>query len=149
MRHLTFHVVGVAAAQGSKKYVGHGRMVESSKAVGPWRESVRAAALAAMGDDWTPLDGPLHVAIAFHLPRPKGHYGTGRNAGVVKPSAPRYPAGKPDIDKLTRAILDAVTSAGAWRDDSQVVQLRANKVWSEPDTAPYTFIGVVPLGGAA
>src|SRR5690554_1458850 len=73
---LMVRVHGIPAPQGSKKYVGNGRMIESSKKVGPWREAVKAAILTATGHKPTTLDGAVQVDITFILPRPKGHYGT-------------------------------------------------------------------------
>ena len=70
--------------------------------------------------------GPVSVKIAFYFPRPKSHYGTGRNAGLLKDSAPRNHVSKPDLDKLVRCVLDALTSV-AYYDDSQVVEVRARK----------------------
>ena len=43
-RHLAFTVRGIPGAQGSKRHVGHGVMIESSKKVKPWRSDVKAAA---------------------------------------------------------------------------------------------------------
>ena len=61
-------------------------MVESSKRVKPWRRQVAAAYRDHCFGDM--LDGPVSVTVDFYLPRPKSHYGTGRNAGALKPSAP-------------------------------------------------------------
>ena len=130
-RTLNVVTVGVPAPQGSKRHVGNGRMIESSRHVKPWRESIRAAALAAMGEGWTPLDGPVVVDLTFLMPRPKGHYGTGRNAGALRPSAPASHTTKPDLDKLVRAVLDALTSAGVWHDDSQVWGIAATKEYAD------------------
>ena len=55
------------------------------------------------------------------MQRPKSHFGTGRNAGKLKPSAPKYPAVKPDVDKLSRAVHDALTIANVIDDDSRIV----------------------------
>ena len=131
-RTLSFTVAGVAAPQGSKSLLGHGALVESSKRVAPWRADVRAAAMSAMGDGWQPLTGAVDVDIEVFLPRPKSHYGTGRNAQTVKHTAPTHPTGRNsgDADKIARAILDALTSAGVWRDDSQVVDLGVSKQWA-------------------
>jgi Holliday junction resolvase RusA-like endonuclease len=132
---IRFRVNGRPAPQGSKRHVGNGRMVESSKAVGPWREAVRAetqryAPLWHVAEDGeTPLI--WDVCLNFYLPRPKGHYGTGRNRSQVKPSAPPRPAGRPDLDKLARAVLDGLTAGGAFADDAQVVGLITAKWWCE------------------
>ena len=125
---ISFRVVGIPAPQGSKRHVGNGRMIENSKKVGPWRESVKAAALVAIGDGASfPMRGPLKVTIEFTLCRPKGHYGTGKNSDRVKDSAPYFQESKPDLDKLVRSTFDALTEAVIWMDDAQVVELVASK----------------------
>jgi Holliday junction resolvase RusA-like endonuclease len=138
---ITIEVRGLPAPQGSKRHVGRGIMVESSKAVGPWREAVRAEtqrtmkALAVPGTPGGvpgPLAGPLVVLAEFHLPRPKSHYRTGRNADRLRDSAPAFPFGQPDVDKLARAVLDGLTAGGAWIDDAQVVSLGARKTYGLP-----------------
>lgn len=109
-------VRGIPAAQGSKRHVGGGRMVESSRAVGPWREAVRAETQRALDGLRAGYDGPVSVILVFSLPRP-----------ASTPKKVRYPAKRPDLDKLARSTLDGLTEGGAWRDDSQVVRLLAYK----------------------
>lgn len=113
-------VYGEPAPQGSKRHVGNGRMIESSKKVKPWREDVRAeCALAVITDAGDPLrfDGPIRVRLTFTLRKPS--------------SAPKtritWPCKKPDIDKLARSTLDAMTSSGLIADDARVVELFAAK----------------------
>lgn len=137
MTALSFTVAGTPAPQGSKRYLGRangkGVMVESSKKVAPWRADVRSAAEQAMdGRDWSHLwDSPLFVRVHFRFDRPKSHYRTGRNAHLLRDAAPDRPAGRPDVDKLTRAVLDALTGT-VWRDDSQIVSLWVSKVYGNP-----------------
>lgn len=81
----------------------------------PWRNSVAwALAAAHEGPPWT---GPVGVHIVFTMPKPK--------------SAPKtkhtWPIKRPDLDKLMRAVLDAGTEAGVWKDDSQVVVAAESK----------------------
>ena len=101
----------------------------------PWRDNVRAAAVTVVDVIRHPWDGfntdPVSVQITFTFARPTAHFGTGKNADQVKASAPPFPSSHSigDIDKLVRACLDALTDAGIWKDDSQVVQLHALKVW--------------------
>lgn len=120
-----FTVLGTPAPQGSKRHVGRGIMVESSAKVKPWREAVKAA--YSWDDVAFPGPAPVVVRVEFFLARPQGHYGTGKNAGIVKDSAPRFPAGKPDIDKLLRSTLDGLGEAGMWGDDAQVVTVLGEK----------------------
>ena len=70
MSAVEFIVYGLPAPQGSKRHVGRGIMVESSKAVKPWREAVKWAALEARAGR-PPMDGPIAAQIIFTLPKPK------------------------------------------------------------------------------
>ena len=131
---LVIEVHGVPAPQGSKRHVGGGVMVESSAKVKPWREAVRATVVdllvAPVGEDWAPdrLD-PIALDVVFTLARPASHYRTGKRADQVKPNAPADPVGRPDLDKLVRSTLDALTDAGALVDDARVVEVRAVKAY--------------------
>lgn len=123
---LTVKVYGLAAPQGSKKSYGGGVMVESSAHVKPWREAVVWAVrqqIARQGR-WRPLGGAVEASMVFSFRRPKSHYGTGRNAGQLKPSAPAWPAVVPDLSKLARSTEDAVTTAGGYQDDALIVSYR-------------------------
>lgn len=121
-------VLGIPVPQGSKR-VFHGHLVDVNHSkLRDWRALV---ANSVVGQ--TPLVGPVAVRLDFYLPRPKGHYGSGRNSGMIKPSAPLFPAVKPDIDKLVRACLDALTGM-AFRDDSQVCALSARKLFADNRT---------------
>lgn len=145
---IKFRVNGVPAPQGSKRHVGGGRMVESSKAVGPWREAVRAEGSQVRRHDpaWSlrmiERFQPLSVTIVFVLHRPQGHFGTGRNACKVRESSPSFPTGRPDVDKLCRAVLDGLVAGGVMADDSQVVSLNCVKVYASNGEAPGALIEV-------
>lgn len=115
-------VPGIPAPQGSKRHVGRGILIESSKRVGPWR----AVVALTVGEHTTHvLDGPVRLDLRFVMPRPKA---------TPKRSTP--PAvKKPDLDKLVRAVLDAITGV-TYRDDSQVVALSASKRLAELGETP-------------
>lgn len=131
-------VYGSPAPQGSKRHVGRGMMVESSKAVKPWREAVKTAALDAMaGDGVQPalpaLDGPLSVRMVFTVRKPASAPKTRRT----------WPARTPDLSKLIRATEDALTEAGVWADDARVVEYgRAAKVFPGEDREALHIPGV-------
>lgn len=117
---IQFFAPGTPAPQGSKRHVGGGRMVESSKALPAWRDTVAWSARHAMGSRPTILE-PVGVTVEFRFPMPKSARRTDREMGKVP--RPR----KPDVDKLSRAVLDALVDAGVIGDDSQVVALVATK----------------------
>ena len=153
---ITITVYGLPAPQGSKRHVGGGVMIESSKKVKPWRQDVKQAALDAVAglSGWTPLDGPLIASMVFTFVRPKGHYRTGRNAHLLRDSAPARPSVTPDLSKILRSTEDALTGV-VWADDARVVGYRQLGKWyagaDAPDvlTMPGCVIRVWPLGEVA
>lgn len=76
------------------------------------------------GSSWR--KGPITVGLAFRLPDIKAFIAAGGN---LKDSAPFVSITKPDVDKLVRSTLDAITAAGCWSDDAQVVFLVALKMF--------------------
>jgi len=76
------------------------------------------------------LSGPVKLSLCFNLPRPKNHYGTGKNIYVLKHSAPFFHTKTPDITKLIRAVEDALTGV-VWRDDSQVYAQNTIKLYAD------------------
>jgi Holliday junction resolvase RusA-like endonuclease len=75
---------------------------------------------AEWGSGTPPLACALRVHILAYLGRPKSHYGTGKNAGKLKPSAPRYPEVKPDVDNIVKFVYDALTGI-CWDDDKRII----------------------------
>jgi Holliday junction resolvase RusA-like endonuclease len=77
---------------------------------------------------WQPIEhGPVRCTLDFILPRPKEHYRTGQFANLLRKAAPLWHRSKPDLDKLTRAVLDALTKSHAIGDDAQISMLIASK----------------------
>lgn len=119
------------APQGSKRHVGHGRMVEESKRVEPWRKAVAVAARQSIGADWQPLDGPLAIEVVFTVRKPKSAPKTRQTWPCTRDSG--------DIDKLLRSTFDALaTDVRAIADDSRVIHVAAVKAFpgEHPGTLP-------------
>lgn len=120
---VTFFVHGKAEPQGSSRaFMAGGRPIITSanKNLKDWRTIVQLAAM----EHAHMFDGPVEVVLHFHLPRP-----------VSLPKKVTHNVKRPDVDKLARAILDALTGQ-FFKDDSQVVALEAYKHYADP------FIGV-------
>ena len=150
---LEFFVPGVPATAGSKtafpiykgkgfakKFTGHVAMVPASKRQKPWMALVASIASEAKDWDGLILRGPVFLEIVFQFCRPKAHFGTGKNADKLKPSAPEYMTKTPDLTKLTRAIEDALTEV-IWANDSQVVSQRTDKIYNPtPGACVYIYV---------
>ena len=121
-----------------------------------WKRTVRYHFLPWM-EEQQPIEGPVRVDIEFILPRPKSHFGTGRNAATIKPSSPTRHHVAPDKDNFEKAVLDALSATptvtrkklppkhandpvynftGIWRNDGQVcsglVEKRYHRHMEEP-----------------
>lgn len=138
MSVFCFFVPGTPQPGGSKRgYVVNGRacITEDNKRSRPWKACVSNVAVGRIP---APLFGPLRVSFKFMVLRPKGHYGK----KGVRASAPKWPAVRPDTTKLIRSTEDALKGI-AWRDDSQVVEQWAAKVYT--DTAAGAWIRIEEL----
>jgi Holliday junction resolvase RusA-like endonuclease len=148
-RSIKFVVFGRCQAKGSKRVMAVRRstgqpgynVVDSNRNAAPW--AARIAAKAAETYDGPLLRGPVYVRLRFYFARPRSHFGTGRNARQLKPSAPLRMCVMPDVDKLARCALDPLTGI-VFVDDAQVVALNAGKLFGEPERVE---IGVRELTG--
>lgn len=127
---VTLNVPGIPIPQGSKN-IFNGRLVETNaNKLRIWRKAIGVA--ATNHHQGEPIDRPVHMTVEFRFPRPKHHFGTGKNALVIKEKAPTQYTAKPDLDKLIRAVGDALTQAGIIRDDSRITRITATKVYGVP-----------------
>lgn len=103
---VQFWIGGEPAPQGSKKYVGRGIMIESSKKLPAWRKNIENTVRNTYKGE--PIDRPVTVKAVFFMPKPK---------------KPRFnePATPPDLDKLQRALGDGLQKGGLLKDDSRIV----------------------------
>lgn len=140
-------IPGVPRPQGSLKIVTSAStgqaFAKNSATLIDYRNFAVGEYAKAWGEQ-SPLDVPVSVRAVFHLPRPKAHFGTGKNAGKIKPSAPRWPTGAPDLDKMLRTHGDAMTIARIVTDDALIVEIAARKSWAG-ERGPGAQISVVPL----
>jgi len=136
IKSINLWVPGTPATAGSKKpftfrdkKTGKIRalMAPDSKRQKPWMAKVSVVAMENYKA--APLRGYITLRVDFCFARPKSHYGSGKNHDQVKPSAPRYHTQKPDLDKLLRAAMDAMTGI-VWHDDCQIVRYEdVRKFW--------------------
>lgn len=137
---ISFWVKGIPVPQGSavamtNRHTGKAILLQSNRsALIAWRNSINLAAQQACDGKFFDKGEPVSIALSFVLLKP--------------PSAPRkrkYPVTKPDLDKLTRAALDALTGV-AYADDSQVVSINVSKFYALPHQHPGVHVSIdVPV----
>jgi len=136
---ITFTVFGVAAPKGSAKAfivkpkIGAPRAIITSdnKTLKGWERSIAAAAQTVA--DGKLLTGPLNVRLTFRLPRP-----------ATLPKKFQQHTKRPDLDKLARGALDALTHV-LWKDDNQIVEIEARKQYADGDETPSVRFEITPL----
>jgi Holliday junction resolvase RusA-like endonuclease len=142
---IGIRVHGIPVPQGSKvanRFGGGVRDANATK-LKAWRNTVRLQA-----EDTTryhdTLTGPVRVWVRFTFERPPSHYRTGRNRHLLTTAAPAMPTIDKigDLDKLIRAIFDALTDAKVWADDRLVVDVRARKLYAGEDELALDRAGV-------
>jgi Holliday junction resolvase RusA-like endonuclease len=148
-------VVGTPRAKGSYvpiKRKDGGVFMKSSAKVVSWQGCVRDAALIAtskMEGFVFPWAGPVELYLDLFYERPKNHHRSGKYSSELRNDAPAFMTRPPDIDKVERAILDALTGV-LFLDDAQVVCVRKWKRWAgyaEPPRAIITPIIYVDVKG--
>lgn len=129
-------VLGTPVPQGSAKafIVGKGKphavVTHDNADTMPWRDSIRAHARKQVGPVIEyPRPQAVHLSVDFVMPR---------RASAPKRSTPKHTR-KPDVDKLIRAVADALTGV-VYEDDSQIVSVDARKFEAEPGEQPKASI---------
>jgi len=111
---ISFSADGVPVPQGSMKVINGHILHSQGSALAVWRSTI---ALSARFAGAKPMEGAVAIEATFRVRRPK----------TVKRE---YPSVAPDLDKYVRALLDSLTGI-CYQDDSQVVDIKAKKVYSD------------------
>lgn len=122
MPYLQLTVEGNPVPQGSFRHVGNGRIISANPKLNAWRHTI--ADQIALQTLERLIEGSIRVDLVFTLERPKS----------VSRERRARPTVKPDIDKLVRATLDAISLeryVQLIKDDSQVTDLHAAKRYSD------------------
>jgi crossover junction endodeoxyribonuclease RusA len=125
--YLEIEVVGTPVPQGNLVAGRFGGVHERDPRVRLWRDNL-VIELVAANSDRPPLWSPVEVEVRFFLPWLKKHYSQSKaKIGELKADAPRMPTAKPDLDKLQRAVGDALTESKVINDDSLIVSWVTSK----------------------
>ena len=143
---FSFIVLGRPAPQGSKRHVGNGIMVESSKHVRPWRKKIKSTAKSLLPVGWHAIL-PVHLETEFLFARPKTHF---NSKGELKDSSYSTPAPihctsvVGDIEKLVRSVADALTGV-VYEDDSQIISLNSLRRYARTHESESVIIRITPI----
>jgi crossover junction endodeoxyribonuclease RusA len=111
---ISFSVTGQPVPQGSMKVINGHVIHTRGSALAAWRSAI---ALEARRAGAFPTRAPITLNMTFVVTKPR----------TVKRDNPTVP---PDLDKLVRGALDALTAI-AYVDDAQVIELTAKKIYGE------------------
>ncbi len=140
---LAFTVYGVAMTKGNHRAVTPKGMkfpviTESNRNVASWQQLVAEGASRAIAErpeaERVLLTAGVRLTIAYYLPRPKKF----SKRGVFV-----HHLTKPDLDRLERAILDALTAV-AYEDDKQVTEIISGKYYAAVGAPARVDIAVEP-----
>lgn len=137
---IEYFVAGTPRTQGSLKgYVVKSKETGQARAIlthdnkpelRDWRATVRQVTADHVDE---PITGPVELRVQFHLERPRSRLKM------------RFPDVKPDLDKLTRAVMDALKGI-AYHDDNQVVGLVVSKIYALPSEGTGAWITIGRAG---
>lgn len=143
--HLSLFCPGKPIPQGSKNQGRQGQIYEqNAKKLKVWRDAVRITGLTAarqLGQG--PFEGPVELYLDFRFTRPASHL---TKNGHLRKGVPAFHTFKPDLDKLTRAALDALSGV-FYDDDRQVVSIKAEKMWVQDPEPEGLQVLCIPLRG--
>src|SRR4051812_11413364 len=151
MNAVRFSVIGLAQPKGSAKIVPLRRqfpfavgsfrdllrsvaITSDNARVKAWQKDIARAARLSLGNLEMELTGAITLEAVFYLPRPTSRKTAADEAHVTRP----------DVDKLARAVADALTGI-VWHDDSQVTDLIARKRYAETVAAARVDVTITPI----
>lgn len=136
MEDLEVFVPGVPMPKGSHRaFVVKQRAIvtdSNAKKLKPWQGLITTCVRERYQE--APYDGPVVLQIQFYMPPPKS----------LAKTKPHYATKRPDLDKLTRTVKDALTQV-VYRDDSQVVACQISKQYSATPGVLIQVSADVPL----
>lgn len=126
------HIAGDPKPQGSKRYVGGGRVIEDNPGTRAWRQSAQLQLTTYRSRQLKePIDEAVLVQAVFCLPRPKS----------VRSMLPTSKSSH-DLNELCRALEDALEGAGVLKNDSRITTWHARKHYAEADNNGPAITGV-------
>lgn len=142
---ITIEVYGIPRPGGGKiagfnRKTGKPFVRPGNPNTAPWRADVALAASKAYSGPL--LENAIFMTYDFRFPRPKSHYGSGKNSHMLKKDAPVFHSKTPDLTKIIRSTEDALTGV-VWKDDAQVYSRQEVKRYCEGNEKPGVTISMI------
>lgn len=125
---ISFRVEGIPKAQPRPKFtIKFGKVLTyvPQRDIKSWVKAIKYQAFNSRPKE--PIDYPVELIIKFYMPRPSRHYSVD---GKVKSNAPYFCDKRPDLDNLLKLIIDVLTQSRFWTDDSLIVRIISEKLYS-------------------
>ena len=145
---ITLRFFGDPAPQGSYALTSTGHYRPASRKTMPWRHTVQYQ--ADQQYKGKPLNGAVTASFEFILPRAKSHYSKAKGReDELLPSAPVDHISAPDLDKLIRALFDALQvkcGGNVLREDCRVHKLKeiGKRYQAHPDEPTGAIVQLWP-----
>ena len=91
-----------------------------------------------------PITAPIRIILIFYMQRPKHHFRSGKYKHLLKKEVPFFHSSTPDLDNIVKLVADALNGV-FYKDDSQIAQLKAEKIYCNPSEKPKTEIHIEQL----
>ena len=136
IKSVSLHILGDPKPYKGQRYVH--RSNHTYNASCSELAAFRTCVQGIMRDNCTSMDQPtlffneielgLEVHLKFILQRPKKHFIKCNRSLGLKDSSPQLHTQKPDMDNLTKFILDGLNGL-IYSDDRIIVRIDSSKVW--------------------
>lgn len=145
MASIEFTIPGRPATKGSSrsfksKTTGKQVHVPDCEKLRTWTGRAAEIAISAMKGQ-PPWRGPVLMHVDWEFDRPAKHYRSNNREKDLRDDAPDWHYQKPDEDKITRALFDALKGI-VYVDDCQVCGGTRAKRWADEGAAACTRVMV-------
>ena len=143
MNRVEVWVPGLPRPKGNMRWNPHARRVyEATPGLDGWTDAIVLTVTARSVPTFA-AGQPVQIDTAYLMPRPLAHWGA--NGLRPKYAHTFWHTTKPDLDKLDRAVFDALTRAGVVADDTQFCCGFRSKRLVQPGEQPGVRITLAPL----
>jgi len=124
---LDFEILDIKPKAKQSFRIGKGNRGYKTKALHDFESRIKSAAKFNMECLEIPsCDTPLHVDLELHFKIPKSYSKKKREELHMT-----YKLSRPDIDNISKGVIDSLSGGVAYLDDNQVSKLTSTKIWNK------------------